>query len=76
MNENRFVEAFRSEPSKNTIRFATIDLAYSEGNPKVTFDGEANLSTKTFPHLASFTPLGGERVMVINGVIIGAIKEG
>jgi hypothetical protein len=69
------VKEFGSKQSGVSVQFATVDLAYTSGNPRLVFDGETNASTKTYPHLASFTPTGGERVMVLNGVIIGAIKE-
>ena len=45
--------------------FATIDPDYTGGNPKVLFDGEETLSSKTYPFLSSYSPVAGDRVSMI-----------
>ena len=46
-------------------RLGKIDPAYATGLPKVLFDGETVVSTKTYPHLASYTPGAGDRVELL-----------
>lgn len=53
--------------TKRTFKLATIDPDYVSGSddePRVTFDGESTLTTRTFPHLASYSPRSNERVLM------------
>ncbi len=75
MDATEFVQEFTDKKNNISVKKATVDLAYSEGKPKLLFDGEASISRKGYDHLDSFTPSGGERVLVINDVIIGRIKQ-
>jgi len=75
MDAIQFVDTFKYKPSNIYVQFATVDAAYNSGKPKLLFDGETAISTKGYEHLESFAPAGGERVMLINGVIIGKIKQ-
>ncbi|HEU4754011.1 MAG TPA: hypothetical protein VFU47_12955 [Armatimonadota bacterium] len=67
----------RQEPGGPLARLATIDPAYSSGNPKVTFDGEDTLSGRTYPKLRGYTPAPGDRVLMLrvgaSYVIVGAL---
>lgn len=73
---NEFVNEFSNHPGTGlSVKFAQVDPAYHTGNPKLIFDGETSLTQKAYPRLVSYTPRGGERVMVINGVIIGEIAQ-
>lgn len=70
-----FITMLSSNDITIDLKFGVIDPSYSSGNPKVTFDGETTLSTKTYPFLASYAPVASDRVLVakINGsyVILG-----
>lgn len=51
------------------VQYATIAADYTEGRPQLIFDGETIKTIKQYPRLASYTPVAGDRVQVINGVI-------
>ncbi len=55
------------------VRYATIDSNYSSGRPKVQFDGEQSVTLKGYPYLSSYSPIAGDRVQIINGVIQGKV---
>jgi hypothetical protein len=61
-------------------RIATIDPAYTTGNPKVTFEGESTMSAKGYPFLSSYTPVATERVVLVpvgtTYLIMGKIDNG
>jgi hypothetical protein len=66
-----------SEPFR--LRMATIDPGYVSGNPRVTFDGEATLTTATYPFLGAAVGAGWRVVLAPVGtgwVILGAVGEG
>lgn len=46
-------------------RLGKIDPSYASGLPKVLFDGETTVSTKTYPYLASYTPAANDRVELL-----------
>ena len=68
-----FLEAFTNEAPKKLVQFATVDSGYTTGRPWLVFDGESVATVKVYPHLSTYTPVAGDRVMVIHGVIMGAI---
>lgn len=70
-----FVKDFGNQSSNLKMQFATVDPLYQTGNPKLIFDGEPAVSQKGYPCLESATLSAGKRVVVINGVIFGAIRE-
>lgn len=70
---DRFLDAFQNEKPRNEIQFATVDSGYVSGRPRLVFDGESVATVKVYPHLSTYTPVAGDRVMVIHGVIMGAI---
>ena len=68
-----------NDESKGHARFATVDNAYAGSGPaRVTFDGEATLTTKAYQFVGG-APQAGSRVMmlpvsttyVINGMLNG-----
>lgn len=73
--------AATAEPSSadKPVRLATVDPAYASGWPKVTFDGESTLSGKTYPHIDSYSPAKGDRVVLVpvgtSYLIIGAVSS-
>lgn len=69
-----FLGAFKNEAPERTVRFATIANGYTTGRPRLIFDGESTPTGKRYPKLKSYTPVAGERVIVIHGVVMGAIS--
>jgi hypothetical protein len=63
------------DAAKHTI--GTVDTGYSSGRPRVLFDGETVLGGKTYPYLASYTPVASHRVVLAPAgstyVILGRI---
>lgn len=53
-------EALRK--GRDDRRLGKIDPAYAAGRPKVLFDGETAVSTKTYPYLSSYAPAANDRV--------------
>lgn len=76
----QLLEAMRSPsgpPStQRALKIGTVDPAFTTGLPKVTFDGESTMSTKTYAYLNS-KPAAGARVVLApvgtGYVIIGTI---
>lgn len=66
-----FVDLFGKAKDSKNVRFGTITDA--TGKPRLRLDGEATASVKRYPRLASYTPVIGDRVMILNGVVIGKI---
>ena len=80
------VQQFAPDPQKGPM-LATVDAAYlGVGNPKVTFDSETGLTTRTYPFLGN-TPAAGSRVLMqpaggswviagaVDGATAGAYKD-
>jgi hypothetical protein len=56
------IDAVSSKARKSSTRIATVDPSYSgTGDPRITFDGEATMSTKTYPYIGG-APRPGDRV--------------
>jgi hypothetical protein len=59
------------------IRFGTVDAAYAGGaaRPKVLFDGETIMGTKTYPWITAV--VANDRVMMLRGghtwVVLGKV---
>lgn len=68
-----FVQFFKNPKETKLIRFAKIDPAYTSGRPRLIFDGESVVTVKRYNYLSSYTPKAGDRVFVLNNVVIGAI---
>jgi hypothetical protein len=60
-------------PQPVSVRFGSVDSAYTIGRPKIKFDGMDSPGTKLYPYLSSYTPAANDRVMIIQGVVIGKI---
>lgn len=69
-----FIDAFKNEEPERLVRFATIANGYTTGRPRLIFDGESTPTGKAYPKLKTYTPVAGERVIVIHNVVIGAIE--
>lgn len=70
-----FVKVFSKDKQVKNVKFAKVDSGYITGKPRLVFDGETTATVKRYPHLSSYTPTVGDRVMVEHGVIIGNIGE-
>lgn len=66
-----FVNLFRNTKQTKLVRYGTITDA--TGKPRVRLDGEATASIKRYTRLASYTPVIGDRVAILNGFILGKI---
>lgn len=76
-----FVAATKEPTSADKpVRLATVDPAYASGWPRVTFDGESTLSGKAYPHIDSYVPARGDRVVLVpvgtTYLIVGAVSAG
>lgn len=70
---DEFLDAFKNEDKARLVRFATIEAGYTSGRPRLIFDGESTPTGKAYPKLKSYEPTAGDRVMVVHGVVVGAI---
>jgi hypothetical protein len=74
MNANDFLSLMEQPPGKEiSLRFGYIDSAYTSGRPKIKFDGQDTAGAKTYPYLASYTPVANDRIMILQNVVIGKI---
>ncbi|WP_345242509.1 hypothetical protein [Pontibacillus salipaludis] len=73
INPQQFVEMFGNGPREELVKLAKVDPAYTSGRPRLIFDGETVLS-KPYPYNSTYTPAPNDRVMVLKGVVICAIK--
>lgn len=71
---NDFLDAFKNEKQTRIVRYATIADGYTTGRPHLVFDGETAPTGKAYAKLKSYTPIAGERVVVINDLVMGAVE--
>lgn len=74
LNPQQFIQAFGNGKTEDIAKFAKVSPTYVSGRPSLIFDGETTEGIKKYPYLSSYTPKAGDRVMVIKGVVMGAIK--
>lgn len=48
---------------------AWVDSNYTNGRPRLIFEGESMISGKTYSYLLSYTPHPNDRVMAAKGVV-------
>lgn len=72
ISAEKFVELFGKEQKEKLVKFAAV--ASVEDKPTLLFDGETVPSVKKYPCLTSYSPQVGDRVIVLNGVVLGAIS--
>jgi hypothetical protein len=65
----------KSTSPEKLVSFGTIDPEYASGNPSVIYDMDISTGSLSKPlkYLESYVPAASDRVMIINGVIIGKI---
>lgn len=69
IDANEFWNMVSKNKSTTYYKLGTIDTAHTSGSPKVTFDGESVVSTKTYTRLSSYTPTANDRVLLL---VVGA----
>lgn len=75
ISTEQFMERFGNIENGTKIQFGTIDPKYTSGQPSVIYDSDIIQKTlsKRLKRLASYTPAANDRVLIVNGVIIGKI---
>lgn len=79
INSKELVDMFSNDKKSVKVQYGRIDPGYISGKPKIVFDtsidtnGNGVASAKEYPYLESYTPTASDRVMILNGVIIGRI---
>lgn len=66
-------KALREYTMNKEVRFGTIETGYTSGRPRIQFDGESAAGGKLYTYVSTYTPSAGDRVIVVNGVILGKI---
>lgn len=66
MTPEGLVQLMKDAGGQFPLPFAlgSISSTYAAGLPKILFDGEAADSTRTFPYLATYTPVASDRVLL------------
>jgi hypothetical protein len=63
------------DPSPPSFRLGVVDAAYTTGRPRILFDGDTTLGTKTYPYVG--TVAAGNRVLCARAghtwVVLGVI---
>lgn len=77
MTPTEFLNIIQGKDNPDVYKMGKVDPAYSEGRPRIVFDGESVPSKKRYPYLGSYTPRGSDRVLlaVVKGtyVILGKV---
>lgn len=70
-------DSIRKRLSSEITKHGYIDSAYASGLPRVRWDGESQVTGRTYPYLASYAPAAGDRIAAIRSgrtwLIIGKI---
>lgn len=77
MNPSEFLDLMGSgdDKIKTSIRFGKVDAAHVSGKPKIVFDGMDAAGPKLYPYLSSYRPFANDRVMIVQGVVVGKIDN-
>ena len=72
-----FLSLFSRNSKQSAFKLGTIPQDYTTGNPAIIFDGEGGASMRTYPHLSSYTPAAGDRVILAlvghGGIVLGKL---
>lgn len=72
-----YTDQRRTSSASRTSRLATIAAGYTSGMPRVIFDGDTVSSGGGFAFLDSYTPVSGDRVLMLPAgntyVILGKV---
>ncbi|MCQ6265603.1 hypothetical protein M1K46_07990 [Fictibacillus sp. WQ 8-8] len=83
MNSSEFVvlmnKIIDKKMGSKPFKLGTIDPTYTNGNPRIIFDGETKPSTKQYTKLNSYQPKPKERVLLASMgrtyVVVGALGD-
>ena len=74
----QFLNITKDVKTNKSFRLAIIENGYTEGKPRVIFDGETKQTAKRYPYLGSYTPIAGDRILMayVSGsyIILGKIN--
>ena len=73
-DSKKFVRMFKNRDMPVVVQFAKIDPSYSSGRPRLIFDGEQSVTSKSYPYAGIYDPQANDRVMVVNGVVLTDIR--
>jgi hypothetical protein len=73
-----FLNITKNNKTDKVFKLATIAEGYTDGKPRVIFDGESKQTAKKYAYLDSYKPVSGDRVLMayVSGsyVILGKIN--
>ena len=64
INTEEFLNILKND-EKKVFKLGKIDPNYVSGDPKILFDGETQVSTKTYKTI-NYTPAAGDRVLLVS----------
>lgn len=70
---NDFLNLTEDKKQEIRVRYGKIPADYTSGRPTVLLDGATVPTVRKYPYLGSYTPAKNDRVMILNGVILGKI---
>ena len=60
----QFLNIAKDVKADKAFRLAIIENGYTEGKPRVIFDGETKQTAKRYPYLGSYVPAAGDRILL------------
>lgn len=60
----KFLNIAKNTEQVQPYKLGIIDPNYTDGKPRILFDGEAVVSEKEYPRIASYSPAPGDRVII------------
>lgn len=73
MDVTEFLDLTEDKKPEVRVRYGKIPANYTSGRPTVLLDGATTPTVRKYPYLGSYTPAANDRVMILNGVILGKI---
>jgi len=64
MRADEFLGIVNKGSEEKNYKLGTIDPNYTEGKPRIIFDGEDTASEKKYPYLGSYAPRKNDRVLL------------
>jgi hypothetical protein len=69
--KNEFYKS-RKPPKEILYEYPRVAALSENGSPLLQFPGEGSVSPKIYPKMRSYDPKIGDRVLLLNGIIIGS----
>lgn len=73
ISADEFKQLLKASKNVPRVQYAEIASGYVSGRPQLIFDGENVPTIKKYPYLSTYSPVVGDRVQVLNGVVQGKI---